>query len=87
MRPEPEVLEDALTRLAKIEGQVAGIARMLREGRDCREVIGQIAAAGSALDRVGYRLIASGMQRCATEGSDSTGITAEELERLFLRIA
>lgn len=87
MQPDPDVLEEALVRLAKIEGQVAGIARMLREERDCREVIGQIAAAGRALDRVGYRLVASGLRRCVSDGEEAGGATAEEFERLFLRIS
>ena len=43
--------EDILKRLRRIEGQVRGVARMVEEDRDCREVIQQLAAirAASAL--------------------------------------
>jgi DNA-binding FrmR family transcriptional regulator len=86
MEPDQRIVEEALVRLAKVEGQVAGVARMLREGRDCREVIAQLSAAGRALDRVGFRLVASGLRRCVTEGGDDAEAAAEELERLFLQI-
>ena len=42
-----------------------------------------------ALDRAGFRLIASGLQQCVTERGDGTIATADEerLERLFLSLA
>lgn len=46
-------------RLKKIEGQVAGISRMYKEGRDCLEIAQQAAAARSALAQV-VKIIVSG---------------------------
>ena len=48
--------KNILNRLARIQGQVGSIHTMLSEGRDCSEVLIQIAAARSALDQAG-RLI------------------------------
>lgn len=44
-------------RLALIEGQVAGIRKMLVDGRDCFEITQQIAAVRSALARIGVEVL------------------------------
>jgi DNA-binding FrmR family transcriptional regulator len=83
---DERTLDDATVRLKKVQGQVAGVIRMIEEGRDCREVVRQISAASHALERTGYRLVASGLRRCVTEGEARVGIDADELERMFLSI-
>lgn len=86
----PEVeLADALARLRRVEGQVAGIARMIESGRECRDVITQLSAASRALDRVGFKLLATGLRSCAIDpdGAAEAGFDADELEQLFLKLA
>jgi DNA-binding FrmR family transcriptional regulator len=56
--------ETLLTRLRRVEGQIRGIQRMLEEGRDCEDVFTQLAAARSALDRVGLLLMDWHIERC-----------------------
>ena len=56
--------ETILTRLRRVEGQIRGIQRMLEEGRDCEDVLTQLAAARSALDRAGLLLLDWHIQRC-----------------------
>jgi DNA-binding FrmR family transcriptional regulator len=41
--------EELQRRLARIEGQVRGIQRMLDEDRDCQEIVQQLSAAQAAL--------------------------------------
>lgn len=76
--------EDAkiLNRLARIEGQVRGLQRMIEEGKDCEEVLAQLAAVKSALDRVGTHLISHHMKDCL---EDTTGAQLDPaaLERAF----
>ena len=55
---------NVLARLRRIEGQVSGIIRMVESGRQCREVIQQISAAGRALDQTGFQILASGLRQC-----------------------
>jgi DNA-binding FrmR family transcriptional regulator len=83
---DDETLDEARVRLRKVQGQVAGVIRMIEEGRDCREVVRQISAASHALERTGFRLVASGLRRCVTEGETKAGIHPDELERMFLSI-
>jgi DNA-binding FrmR family transcriptional regulator len=63
---------------------------MLEAGRDCKEIITQLAAASRALDRVGFRIVASGLKECvagANAGSEQAEIDRDDLERLFLTLA
>ncbi len=64
---------------------------MVEEGQDCEAIVTQLAAAKAALDRVGYRLVASGMRCCAQsetgERDDENGLDTETLERLFLKLS
>jgi len=62
---------------------------MIEQGRDCKDVITQLAAVSRALDRAGFKIIATGMRECRT-GKDANGdepITEAELEKLFLALA
>jgi len=62
--PDETVVADSRRRLRRVQGQVAGILAMIEDGRFCREVIQQIAAAGRALDRAGVKLLVSQLQYC-----------------------
>jgi len=65
--------EEALKRLARASGQVAGISRMVDDGRHCTEVLQQIAAVQKALDAVGNLVLRNYPERCVTtaiEGGD-----------------
>ena len=62
---------------------------MLRDGRECREIVAQLSAAGKALDQVGFKMLATGMAACLThpELADESGFDLAEVERLFLKLA
>jgi DNA-binding FrmR family transcriptional regulator len=76
--------EDAriLNRLARIEGQIRGLQRMIEEGKDCEDILAQLAAAKSALDRVGTHLISHHMKECL---EDEMGVQLDPvaLEKAF----
>ena len=50
-------LADLQLRLRRIEGQVRGLQQMLIDGRECRDLVTQIAAANKALEKVGFHLV------------------------------
>ncbi len=58
---EAQLIKD---RLRRIEGQVRGIYRMIDEGRPCVDVITQVVAARTALDRVAEAVITSHVEEC-----------------------
>ncbi len=53
-----------IRRLARVEGQTAGVRRMVEEDRYCMEILTQIAAARSALSQVGVELLTYHMEHC-----------------------
>ena len=54
------------TRLKKIQGQVAGVHRMVQEDRYCVDVLLQIAASRAALERVGQIVLRAHVETCVT---------------------
>lgn len=88
MRFPDEVHDDVQKRLRRAEGQVRGVQRLLDEGADCKAVITQLAAAQAALHRAGLRLMSAGMRHCLDhpEEAAESGMTAEEMEELFLTL-
>lgn len=89
MRITPESIGDALVRLRRARGQLTGVIEAIEEGRDCAEILTQLAAVSRALDRAGFKIVASGMRHCqqARENGDEPQMTEQELERLFLSLA
>jgi DNA-binding FrmR family transcriptional regulator len=75
MKASPELIK----RIRRIEGQARGIQRMMEEGRDCAEVVTQIAAIRAAVDRLGYELIRTNLLACLNE-VDLPRKTSRELE-------
>lgn len=93
---ENDELKSVLNRLRRAQGQISGVIRMIEEGRDCEDVVTQLAAASRALDRAGFAIIATGLQQCMTglrqESADGQGAPGTEemkgrLEKLFLSLA
>ena len=54
-----------IRRLRRAQGQIGGVIKMIEERRDCADVVTQLAAASRALDRAGFKIIATGLQQCA----------------------
>lgn len=86
-------LRAVLNRLRRAQGQISGVIRMIEEGRDCEDVVTQLAAASRALDRAGFAIIATGLQQCVADadsgrrnGEDTQAMRAR-LEKLFLSLA
>ena len=89
MELESGATEDIVKRLRRVEGQVGGIIRMLEAGRDCADIVTQMAAASRALDRAGFKLLATGMRQCMTAAADGQPepMSPAEMEKLFLSLA
>jgi DNA-binding FrmR family transcriptional regulator len=78
-----------LNRLRRAQGQLGGVISMIEQGRDCKEVVTQLAAVSSALDRAGFKIVATGLRECvAADGNgEKHEMSVDELEKLFLALA
>ena len=85
MQLDDEATASAIRRLRRVEGQVAGVIRMLESGRECQDIVTQLAAASRALDKAGFQMIANGLRQCMSEPGQMK--TQEELEKLFMSLA
>jgi DNA-binding FrmR family transcriptional regulator len=86
MKVDDEAAGAVLNRLRRAQGQLAGVIAMIESGRDCADVVTQLAAVSRALDRAGFKIIASGMRQCVAGATDPP-MTEEQLEKLFLALA
>ena len=61
MELDNETMASVIRRLKRAQGQIGGVIKMIEEGRDCADVVTQLAAASRALDRAGFKIIATGL--------------------------
>jgi DNA-binding FrmR family transcriptional regulator len=66
-----EIKQDTLARLARIEGQVRGIAKMLEDGRSGTEVLQQLASVQASLRGVSKTILRNYLECCATKANKS----------------
>jgi DNA-binding FrmR family transcriptional regulator len=74
-------------RLARIEGQVRGVGRMVEEERYCIDVLNQIQAIEAALDKVALGLLDEHARSCVANADDQPEKMAEMMEAVgrFMR--
>jgi len=83
----PEEMGSVINRLKRAQGQLNGVLRMLEEGRDCEDVVTQLAAVSRALDRAGFAIVASGLKQCLSQEGDAAQLDTKKMEKLFLSLA
>jgi DNA-binding FrmR family transcriptional regulator len=67
-----------VNRVKRAQGQLAGVLRMIEDGRDVQEVVNQLKAVTRALDRAGFAIIAMELREAISEDR----VDDEELGRL-----
>lgn len=77
---DPAIKDRNLKRLARIEGQVRGIHRMVDEDRYCADIMTQISAVQQALRSVGRELMRNHLKHCA---ASAIGRGEEEAEAMY----
>ncbi len=63
--------DKTVNRLKRVEGQIRGILRMMEEGKECKDVITQLSAARSAIDRTIAVIVSANLEHCIRESIDS----------------
>lgn len=77
-----------LNRLRRAQGQLNAVIAAIENGGKCRDVVIQLAAVSSALDKAGFQIISTAMQKCITDEQDeSDPMTVKDLEKLFMALA
>ncbi|WP_010677693.1 metal-sensitive transcriptional regulator [Bacillus timonensis] len=80
--------EKTKNRVKRIEGQLRGILRMMEEHKDCKDVITQLSAARTAIDRTIGVIVSSNLVSCvrnADEKGENTEALVKEAVELLVR--
>jgi CsoR family transcriptional regulator, copper-sensing transcriptional repressor len=75
--------KELLGRLAKIEGQVRGVSKMVEDDRYCIDVVTQINAVRAALDKVGLGLLDGHVRHCLIGGRGGPSDPDEQAQELM----
>lgn len=88
---DPHTQRKIVNRLKRARGQLDSVINAVENGGSCREVVTQLAAVSTALDRAGFIIVSGAMQYCITDpetaAEEEDGLTVEELEKLFLTLS
>ena len=82
-----EGMEQVVKRLRRAQGQIGGVLRMIDDGRECEDIVTQLAAVSRALDRAGVAIISTGLKQCLIESNGTDTVDSAKMEKLFLSLA
>lgn len=70
-----------ITRLKRSEGQLRGIQKMMEEERDCVDIITQLTAVRSSVDRIIELMITENLTTCINDPLEDPQAQKERLEK------
>lgn len=70
--------KSVVNRLKRIEGQIKGVLHMIEQNKDCRDVITQLSASRSAIDRTIGLIVSMNLEQCIRENMEK-GESTEDL--------
>ncbi|PLR95278.1 metal-sensitive transcriptional regulator [Bacillus sp. T33-2] len=74
-------------RLKRIDGQIKGILAMMEQGKDCRDIVTQLSAARSAINRTMGLIVSKNLEHCVREsvekGESTEHLVKEAVELLI----
>jgi CsoR family transcriptional regulator, copper-sensing transcriptional repressor len=75
--------EQLVGRLARVEGQVRGVTRMVEEDRYCIDILTQISAAQAALDKIALGLLDAHARHCMQGKGEAPADPQEQVDELL----
>ena len=76
-----------VARLNRANGQLGAVARMIGDGRDCEEIVGQLAAVSKAVNSVAFTLVFASLKQCLVEERHDAEAVSARLQKLLLALA
>ncbi|MBB6449691.1 DNA-binding FrmR family transcriptional regulator [Geomicrobium halophilum] len=72
-----EYNEQMKNRVKRIEGQLKGILKMMEENKDCRDVVTQLSASRTAIDRTMGLVVSANLIECVEKANEEGEDTQE----------
>jgi DNA-binding FrmR family transcriptional regulator len=76
-----------VSRLNRANGQLAAVARMIEQGRDCEQVVGQLAAVSKAVNSAAFAIVFGGLKQCLVEERADAEEVSARLQKVLLALA
>ncbi|NEU32390.1 metal-sensitive transcriptional regulator [bacterium LRH843] len=78
--------KSVINRLKRVEGQIKGVLNMIEQNKDCREVITQLSASRTAIDRTIGLIVSMNLEQCVRDsiknGENTTELVKEAVNLL-----
>lgn len=78
-----EAVDNVIKRLRRIEGQVRGLQKMVREGRPCDEILTQMTAAKKAVESASNLILKEYLTICAADVAAGDVTRPEEIANIL----
>lgn len=78
---EAEEQKKVLNRLRRTEGQIRGIQKMIEEEKECIDIITQLSAVRSSIDRAMGLIVAENLKSCFENPESDPQEQAEKLQQ------
>lgn len=79
--------KSVINRLKRIEGQIKGVLGMMEQGKDCRDIVTQLSAARTAIDRTMGVIVSTNLEECVRNnienGKNTDHLVKEAVELLI----
>ncbi len=79
---EEEIRKDIINRLRTVKGHIQGIEKMVEEGKECKDILIQITAVKSSIEKVGLIIVEENAKACLVKEH----LTTEEAEKIINNI-
>lgn len=80
--PESQARTEILSRLRNVRGHIAGIERMVDEQQDCSNILIQLSAVRSSVEKIGITLLENNAMECVLNNKHSTPEDQKNLEQV-----
>lgn len=84
---DPEDMAPVLNRLKRAQGQLGGVIRLIEAGRNCQDIVNQLAAVNKALDKAGYAIVSTELRECLNKADGTNHEDQAKIEKLFLTLS
>lgn len=83
---DTEIKAEVIARLKNARGHIAGIERMMEEDQPCANLLVQIAAVRSSIDKVGYYLLENNALHCLCDESQPNQLDRKKVEQIIKQL-
>ncbi|WIF95956.1 metal-sensitive transcriptional regulator [Caminicella sporogenes] len=75
--------KNIINRLRTVKGHIAGIEKMIEEGKSCEDILIQIAAIKSSIHKIGMLMVEEHALDCLLNAENGKPLDREKVERVI----